>query len=304
MESRHTTAGRLRSSFYDMHLRVPFLEGRVLGLDAVSVGYGPLVYPGRQRPLPLRLEHAPLRRGPLRPREGPRDLPPLRRRVHRRRHQPGRGAGGRPRLRQAFGDDLWDDWRRSASHRYALQKEEAERRGLTRRARLTYDAPAPRGDAAAAASSSATARWSTSARTTTRSRPTCASTSPPARDASLAGVRRRAGVAHARRPRAGVPAAELHPARAGASRAAPTPAGTTSTTSTSASGDGPAAHARLPRARARRLARRHAGRLRAVGGSGARQLALVPIDGGAPARAGARRARARLHARPSRPTGG
>ena len=50
MESRQTTAGRLRSSFYDMHLRVPFLEGRVLGLDAVSVGYGPLVYPGGSVP--------------------------------------------------------------------------------------------------------------------------------------------------------------------------------------------------------------------------------------------------------------
>ena len=36
MESRQTTAGRLRSSFYDMHLRVPFLEGRLFGLDAVS----------------------------------------------------------------------------------------------------------------------------------------------------------------------------------------------------------------------------------------------------------------------------
>ena len=50
MESRHTTAGRLRSSFYDMHLRVPFLEQQVLGLDAVSVAYGPLVYPGGSVP--------------------------------------------------------------------------------------------------------------------------------------------------------------------------------------------------------------------------------------------------------------
>src|SRR6188474_1388198 len=50
MESRHTTAGRLRSTFYDMHLRVPFLEGRVLGPDAVSVAYGPLVYPGGSVP--------------------------------------------------------------------------------------------------------------------------------------------------------------------------------------------------------------------------------------------------------------
>src|SRR6185437_10628456 len=36
MESRQTTAGRLRSSFYDMHLRVPFLEGRAFGLDQVT----------------------------------------------------------------------------------------------------------------------------------------------------------------------------------------------------------------------------------------------------------------------------
>ncbi len=50
MESRQTTAGRLRSSFYDMHLRVPFLEQGVLGLDAVSVAYGPLVYPGGSVP--------------------------------------------------------------------------------------------------------------------------------------------------------------------------------------------------------------------------------------------------------------
>ena len=46
MESRHTTGGRLRNSFFDMHLRVPFLEGRAMGLDKVSVGLGPLAYPG------------------------------------------------------------------------------------------------------------------------------------------------------------------------------------------------------------------------------------------------------------------
>src|SRR5262245_35334966 len=43
MESRQTTAGRLRSAFFDMHLRVPFLEGRELGLDSVSAG--PLAFP-------------------------------------------------------------------------------------------------------------------------------------------------------------------------------------------------------------------------------------------------------------------
>ena len=44
MESRQTTGGRLRSSFYDMHLRVPFLEGRMFGLDQVT--NIPLAYPG------------------------------------------------------------------------------------------------------------------------------------------------------------------------------------------------------------------------------------------------------------------
>src|SRR4029078_6989392 len=43
MESRQTSAGRLRSSFFDMQLRVPMLEGRLLGLGAVS--NGPLAYP-------------------------------------------------------------------------------------------------------------------------------------------------------------------------------------------------------------------------------------------------------------------
>ena len=43
---------------------------------------GPIVFPARQRPLPVRREHPALRRGSLRPGEGPRDLAPLRRRVH------------------------------------------------------------------------------------------------------------------------------------------------------------------------------------------------------------------------------
>jgi len=43
MESRQTTAGRLRSSFFDMYLRVPFLENRIFGSDAVSAI--PLAFP-------------------------------------------------------------------------------------------------------------------------------------------------------------------------------------------------------------------------------------------------------------------
>jgi Tol biopolymer transport system component len=145
MESRQTTAGRLRSSFYDMHLRVPFLEGRVLGPDAVSVGYGPLVYPGGSVPYlygSQLLRYVEDRYGPEKVREI----------SHRYANECIAGginriashAVGRP-YTGAFGDDIWHDWARSASHRYALQKEEAERRGLTTARRVTWDAPSPRG---------------------------------------------------------------------------------------------------------------------------------------------------------------
>ena len=144
MESRHTTAGRLRSNFYDMHLRVPFLEGRVLGPDAVSVAYGPLVYPGGSVPY---LYGAQILRY-VEDRYGPEKVREI---SHRYANECIAGginriamhAVGRPYT--GFGDDLWSDWSRSASHRYALQKEEAERRGLTTARRLTTDAPSPRG---------------------------------------------------------------------------------------------------------------------------------------------------------------
>jgi len=145
MESRQTSAGRLRSSFYDMHLRVPFLEGRTLGLDAVSVGYGPLVYPGGTVPYLYGssiLRYVEDRYGPEKVREishryAAECIPGGINRV-------GWRALGRP-YSSAFGEDIWNDWARASAHRYALQKEEAERHGLTESRRLTYDAPAPRG---------------------------------------------------------------------------------------------------------------------------------------------------------------
>jgi hypothetical protein len=145
MESRHTTAGRLRSSFYDMHLRVPFLEQRVLGLDAVSVAYGPLVYPGGS--VPYLYGSSILRY--IEDRYGPEKVREI---SHRYADQCIAGginriawqAVGRP-YTNASGQDIWNDWGRSAAHRYALQKEEVERHGLTTARRLTYDAPAPRG---------------------------------------------------------------------------------------------------------------------------------------------------------------
>jgi hypothetical protein len=145
METRQTTAGRLRSSFFDMHLRVPFLEGTLLDLDKVSVGYGPLVYPGGTVPYLYGssiLRYVEDRYGPAKIREI----------SHRYADQclPGginriaSQAVGRP-YTSAFGADLWHDWRQSMSHRFALEREEAERHRLTTARRLTFEAPAPRG---------------------------------------------------------------------------------------------------------------------------------------------------------------
>jgi Tol biopolymer transport system component len=145
METRQTTAGRLRSSFYDMHLRVPFLEGSRLGLDKVTVGYGPLVYPGGT--VPYLYGSSMLRY--IEDRYGPEKIREISHRyadeciaggINRVASQ----AIGRP-YTGAFGTDVWREWNRSMAHRYALQKEEVERRGLTTARRLTFDAPAPRG---------------------------------------------------------------------------------------------------------------------------------------------------------------
>jgi hypothetical protein len=145
METRQTTAGRLRSSFFDMHLRVPFLEERVLGLDAVSVGYGPLVYPGGSVPY---LYGSNLLRY-MEDRYGPEKIREISHRyadtcIAGGINRVAWASVGRP-YTNAFGADIWNDWKRSASHKYALQIEEAERRGLTTARRLTFDAPSPRG---------------------------------------------------------------------------------------------------------------------------------------------------------------
>ena len=54
MESRQTTAGRLRSSFQHMHLRVPFLEGRAARLRSGQRRRRAARLSARQRPLPVR----------------------------------------------------------------------------------------------------------------------------------------------------------------------------------------------------------------------------------------------------------
>jgi len=145
METLQTTAGRLRSTFFDMHLRVPFYEGRLLPLDKVTVGYGPLVYPGGT--VPYLYGSSILRY--VEDRYGPEKIREI---SHRYADQCIAGginrvagqATGRP-YAGILGDDIWRAWGRSLSHRYTLQREEAERRGLTTARRLTFEAPAPRG---------------------------------------------------------------------------------------------------------------------------------------------------------------
>jgi Tol biopolymer transport system component len=144
MESRQTTAGRLRSTIFDMELRVPFLEGRVLGLDNVS--NGPLLFPqGTAAYLygSSLLRYIEDRYGPL----------ALREISHR--YGAALIPGGMNRVAaetvgasyvDVFRGGLFDDWWRSQSHKYALEAEDAIRRGLSVERRITHDAPGARGD--------------------------------------------------------------------------------------------------------------------------------------------------------------
>ena len=144
LESRQTTAGRLRSSFYDMHLRVPFLEGRMFGLDQISSI--PAAYP---QGTAAYLYGSSLLRY-IEDRYGPGKIREISQRyadtcipggLNRTAIKAvGRGYAG------IFGAGLFDDWRRSISHRYTLEVEEAKQRPLTNATRLTRDAPSPRSE--------------------------------------------------------------------------------------------------------------------------------------------------------------
>jgi hypothetical protein len=137
MESRQTSAGRLRSSFFDMQLRVPMLEGRLLGLDAVS--NGPLAYP---QGTAIYLYGSSLLKY-VEDRYGPDKIRELSHRYAGRLIPGGVNRVSRETTGRGY-DQLWDDWKESMGRRFALEVEEAERRGLTPVTRVTFDGLGPR----------------------------------------------------------------------------------------------------------------------------------------------------------------
>ena len=199
MESRQTTAGRLRSSFFNMYLRVPFLEGRVLGLDTVSSG--PLAFPqGTAFYLygSSMLSYVEDRYGPEKLREishryGDECIAGGLNRVTARAI--GRGYTESPGTASGrIGDGRCptvharDGGRRAtgAHHR------EPHHQGCARPRRRGTERP----------TSSTTARSSITAPTPTSRRRTCGSIRPPARAPSRRQRRRRTRLAHPRRARA------------------------------------------------------------------------------------------------------
>jgi len=137
MESRQTSAGRLRSSMFDMQLRVPMLEGRLLGLDAVS--NGPLAYP---QGTAVYLYGSSLLKY-IEDRFGPDKIREISHRYASRLVPGGLNRVSREATGRGY-DQLWQDWKEAMGRRFALEVEDAERRGLTPITRLTFDGQGPR----------------------------------------------------------------------------------------------------------------------------------------------------------------
>src|SRR4051812_41297037 len=144
METRHTTAGRLRSSFYDMHPRGPVLEGRMFCFDQISSI--PNAYP---QGTAAYLYGSSLLRY-IEDRYGPDKI-----REISHRYADTCVPGGINRTAEKavgsgyvgiFGPGLYDDWRSAIAHRYTLQVEDAKLRPLTAATRLTWEAPSPRSE--------------------------------------------------------------------------------------------------------------------------------------------------------------
>src|SRR5258708_7691307 len=123
METRQTTGGRLRSTIFDMELRVPVLEGRLLGLDAVS--NGPLVFPqgtaaylyGSSIVRYVEDRYGPAALREISHRYGGSLIPGAVNRVAAEALGIGDATG--------FREGIWDAWRRSQGHKVALEGEAA-----------------------------------------------------------------------------------------------------------------------------------------------------------------------------------
>ena len=131
-ESRVTTAGRIRNSLYDMYLRSAILEDRFHGIDAVS--NGPLAFPQGEAAYLYGSHFLKY----LEDRFGPEKLAELSHRYARRLLPFGLNRVAREVYGERY-DQLWDDWVALLKRRYALQADEVGRKGLTVATRLTLD---------------------------------------------------------------------------------------------------------------------------------------------------------------------
>jgi Tol biopolymer transport system component len=138
MESRLTTAGRIRSSLYDMFLRDAVMEGKLHNLAGVS--NGPMVFPHGEAAYLYGSHFLKY----LEDRFGPDKLTEVSHRYGRRLFPFGLNRVAR----EAFGaryDQLWDDWAEALRRRYALQAEAVRSRGELPATRITFDARGNRG---------------------------------------------------------------------------------------------------------------------------------------------------------------
>ncbi|HEY4183924.1 MAG TPA: hypothetical protein VGP07_02600 [Polyangia bacterium] len=139
-ESRVTTAGRVRSSLYDMYLREAILGNRFHGLDAVS--NGPVSFPQGEAAYLYGSHFLKY----LEDRFGSEKLAELSHRYARRLLPFGLNRVAREVYGELY-DQLWEDWIASMKRRYDVQVDEVSRKGLTSATRLTFDGEGPVGGA-------------------------------------------------------------------------------------------------------------------------------------------------------------
>src|SRR3569623_1218511 len=141
-ESRVASAGRVRSSLYDMYLRMAVLEDRLHGLDAVS--NGPVAFPQGEA---AKLYGSHFLKY-LDVRFGAEKLAELSHRYASRLLPCGLNRVAREGYGERY-DQLWEDWIAWMKRRYAVQVDELSRQGMTVTipTRLTFHGEGPVGGA-------------------------------------------------------------------------------------------------------------------------------------------------------------